>query len=93
MEIFLLGLLSLLDAMLDVEMGKVIDQLPLGNVLKKALSSRTGPMAPFLDAVIAFERHDLDACVAALDELGVDKSQVQKMYLDSLAFADALSGF
>lgn len=93
MEIFLLGLLSLLDAMLDVKMEKVIDQLPLGNVLKKALSSRTGPMAPFLDAVIAFERHDLNACVAALDELGVDKSQVQKMYLDSLAFADALSGF
>ena len=92
-EIFLLGLLSLLDAMLDVEMGKVIDQLPLGNVLKNALSSRTGPMAPFLDAVIAFEQHDREACVAALDELGVDKSLVQKMYFDALAFGDALSSF
>lgn len=92
-EIFLLGLLSLLDAMLDVEMGKVIDQLPLGNVLKNALSSRTGPMAPFLDAAIAFEQHDREACVAALDELGVDKSLVQKMYFDALAFGDALSSF
>jgi EAL and modified HD-GYP domain-containing signal transduction protein len=92
-EIFLLGLLSLLDAMLDVEMGKVIDQLPLGNVLKNALSSRTGPMAPFLDAVIAFEQHDREACISALDELGVDKSLVQKMYIDSLAFGDALSSF
>ena len=92
-EIFLLGLLSLLDAMLDVEMGEVIDQLPLGNVLKNALSSRTGPMAPFLDAVVAFEQHDREACISALDELGVDKSLVQKMYFDALAFGDALSSF
>lgn len=89
-EIFLLGLLSLLDAMLDVKMETVIDQLPLGKVLKAALGSRSGPLVPFLDAVIAFERHDREACVAALDELGVDKGLVQKMYLDSLAFAESL---
>jgi c-di-GMP-related signal transduction protein len=92
-EIFLLGLLSLLDAMLDVKMEMVIDQLPLGNVLKNALSGRTGPMAPFLNAVIAYEQHNRGACLAALDELGVDKSLVQKMYVDSLAFADALLSF
>ena len=89
-EIFLLGLLSLLDAMLDVKMETVIDQLPLGNVLKTALKDRTGPLASFLTAAIAFERHDLDACIVALDELGVDKGLVQKMYLEALAFADAL---
>ena len=89
-EIFLLGLLSLLDAMLDVKMETVIDQLPLGNVLKTALKDRTGPLASFLNAAIAFEQHDLDACIVALDELGVDKGLVQKMYLEALAFADAL---
>ncbi len=92
-ELFLLGLLSLLDAMLDVKMETVIDQLPLGAVLKKALGSRSGPMIPFLDAVVAFEQHDREACIAALDELGVDKGLVQHMYLESLAFAEALSNF
>lgn len=92
-EIFLLGLLSLLDAMLDLDMETVIGQLPLGNVLKNALRSQTGPMAPFLSAAIAFEQHDRNACITALDELGVDKSLVQQMYYDSLAFAEALSGF
>ena len=89
-EIFLLGLLSLLDAMLDVKMGAVINQLPLGRVLKNALIDRTGPMVPFLNAAIAFEQHDREACITALDELGVDTNLVQKMYLDSLAFAEGL---
>lgn len=92
-ELFLLGLLSLLDAMLDAKMETVIDQLPLGNVLKKALGNRTGPLAPFLNAAIAFEQHGREACVAALDELGVDKDLIQQMYFDSLAFADALTSF
>jgi EAL and modified HD-GYP domain-containing signal transduction protein len=89
-EIFLLGLLSLLDAMLDSPMAVVVEQLPLGNILKSVLIDRTGPLAPFLDVVIAFEEHDRAACIIALDELGVDKSKVQQMYLDSLAFAEGL---
>lgn len=92
-EIFLLALLSLLDAMLDIKMETVIEQLPLGDVLKNALADRTGPMAPFLNAANAFEQHDRPACIAALDEIGVDKKLVQQMYFDALAFAEALSIF
>ncbi|RPH41333.1 MAG: HDOD domain-containing protein [Desulfobulbaceae bacterium] len=92
-EIFLLGLLSLLDAMLDIQMRTVLAQLPLADVLKHALADRTGPMAPFLNAVTAYEQHDRSACITALDEIGVDKKLVQQMYFDSLAFADALSNF
>jgi len=92
-EIFLLALLSLLDAMLDIKMETVIEQLPLADVLKKALADRTGPMAPFLNAASAFEQHDRRTCIAALDEIGVDKKLVQQMYFDALAFAEALSFF
>ena len=92
-EIFLLGLFSLLDAMLDVPMQTVINQLPLNSMMKSALLDRTGPLAPFLQAIVAIEQGDVEACVVALDDLGVDTGLVRQLYLDAIAFTEGLMQF
>ena len=92
-EIFLLGLFSLLDAMLDIPMQTVINQLPLNSMMKSALLDRTGPLAPFLQAIVAIEQGSVEACIVALDELGVDCGRVRRLYLDAIAFTEALMQF
>ena len=88
--IFLLGLFSLLDAMLDTTMENALAKLPLDDFLKQALTLHEGPYAPFINAVIAYERKDKNSCIAAINAIGVAKQKIYPMYLSSLEYADSL---
>jgi EAL and modified HD-GYP domain-containing signal transduction protein len=56
---FTLGLLSLLDVMLQLPMDGVIEQLPLALPLREALIDKTGAWRPALELVQALESGDL----------------------------------
>jgi c-di-GMP-related signal transduction protein len=47
-ELFLLGLLSVMDALLNMRMSDVLAEIPVGAEIKKALLGFPGPAAPFL---------------------------------------------
>ena len=53
---FLVGLLSVADALLDTPMKDLVESLPLTDDLKDALVYRQGPLGDLLDAVVALER-------------------------------------
>lgn len=53
---FLVGLLSVSDALLDLPMNELVESLPLADDLKDALVYRQGPLGDLLDAVVALER-------------------------------------
>jgi EAL and modified HD-GYP domain-containing signal transduction protein len=55
---FTVGLLSVLDAVLDVPMTEAVKLLPLSTEVYQALTNRTGPAGSTLEAVIAYERSD-----------------------------------
>lgn len=57
-EAFLVGLLSGLDAMLDMEMGQALPVLNLGSHLNRALLEHEGPLSPVLELVLAWEQDD-----------------------------------
>lgn len=57
-ELYLVGLLSALDLLLDQPIGEIIAPLPLPEVVKNAIVSRSGEMGRILLAVIAFEQGD-----------------------------------
>ncbi len=89
-ELFLLGLFSLLDAMLDVPMATVVDRLPLQQAIKSALLDLTGPLAPFLKAITAVEQNDPAGCLKALNELGIDRGREKPLYLEAVAFTESV---
>jgi EAL and modified HD-GYP domain-containing signal transduction protein len=62
---FTLGLLSLLDVMLQTNMADALDNLPLAPALRAALVEKSGDLHPALELVQALERSDL-ACAADL---------------------------
>ena len=86
-EAFMLGMCSLLDAILDRPMTSVVAELPLDEVTKQALCGDANPMRDILDCVIAYERARWDECDAIAAKAKVNPSVLPG------AFAEALRWF
>jgi EAL and modified HD-GYP domain-containing signal transduction protein len=87
-QLFLLGLFSLLDAMLDMPMDELTDQLPLTAEVKAALNERKGPFAPYLQAVTTYEQGEFKACTEFLRMLNIAPDIMISAYFRALAWAD-----
>jgi EAL and modified HD-GYP domain-containing signal transduction protein len=90
-NLFLLGLFSLLEAMLDTPIVDLLKELPVDDLIKEALIKKSGPWMPYLNAVITHERREAKECIQALTEIGVAIKDVNELYLQSLEFAKALT--
>ncbi len=90
-ELFLMGLFSLIDSMLNTTMTTIMDKLPIAEEIKDALCKGTGDFEPFLKAIVAYEKAELDACTDAVNQLNVDIKLLPDIYLESLRYANALT--
>jgi len=88
-EFFLLGLFSLLDAMLDQPLAQILKAIPIKQELKNALLKHEGMRGNILQCVIAYEHGD----IANLKCGKIKTSLMRKIYLESLEWVEAaLSG-
>ena len=87
-ELFMLGLFSLIDAMLDNPMDYLVKQLPLSDTVADALIHGSGPLAPYLKVVQAIEKADWKGFEEEAKSIKVEESKIHDMYLDSISFAN-----
>lgn len=87
-EFFMLGLFSLLDAMLDNSMEHLVGQLPLTASVGEALVKKSGRLSPYLRLVEYYEACDWPALDRQLDELRVSPAKLQDFYLNAVKVAD-----
>ena len=66
---YTVGLLSLLDVALDLDMDAVASQLPLTDEVAGALTTRSGPLGALLERVIRYERGEIADGSDGLQEL------------------------
>jgi len=90
-ELFLLGMCSMLDAIVDQPMEKAISGLALTPAVREALLGGTGPMRSILDAVIAHEQGDWDQSAQIVDGLSLSSTLVPQAYTDALRWARDVS--
>lgn len=90
-ELFMLGLFSLLPAMLDGSMNEILAKLPISNDIKRALNRNEGPLAVYLNAVVFYERQKKNECAEALKVLQIPRKEVYDMYFSAVRYADILS--
>ena len=91
-ELFTLGLFSLIDAILDQEMEKLMEKLPLSEPIKKALINHEGPLTPFLDLVKSYETGEWESFSEAVSKVGIAEEKVPEYYLDAIGWADSVAG-
>lgn len=88
---FVVGVFSLLDAMLNVPIEKALESVALPQSVTDALLHGTGVFAPFLALTKACESGD-DAMFAKMaDELHLSNRQVNWAHLQALTWAENLS--
>jgi EAL and modified HD-GYP domain-containing signal transduction protein len=88
---FLLGLCSLLGALLRMPTAALLEQLPLSDTARRALAGEANPRRLLLDCIIAYERGEWDACAWLGEQAGVDAGRLPVVYRDALTWARGLS--
>ncbi len=89
-ELFVVGLFSLLEAMLDIPMRKIVDKLPLGGEVKASLLGRENKYAPFLRLSLAIERNHRKDIINHLGKMGLELKQAHECYVEAVKYASYL---
>jgi EAL and modified HD-GYP domain-containing signal transduction protein len=85
-EVFVVGVLSVIDVLLGVPMDEALDHLSLPGDVSDALRHRQGKYAPYLMLAIACEESDQATIQTLAAELGTDAEQVNALHLKALAW-------
>jgi EAL and modified HD-GYP domain-containing signal transduction protein len=86
-EQFLIGLLSLLDTMLQTPMESIVQSLPLREEAKAALLGVANPAAVPLCLIRSFESGAWGSCACAADRVGVSEETLARLYIESVQWA------
>ena len=89
--LFLLGMCSLLDAMLGRPMAAALAELPLAGEIRDALLGRPNRARSILEIVMAYERGDFTSAAATAARQGLPPEALPAAYADALRYARELS--
>jgi EAL and modified HD-GYP domain-containing signal transduction protein len=89
-ELFTLGLFSLIDAILDQPMEKIMEKLPLSDTIREALINQRGGFSDYLKLVICFEKGDWKRMDSQARSIKVDVTVLPQVYKESIEWADEL---
>lgn len=88
--LFIAGILSLLDALLDLPMAQAIDGLRLAPAIADVLLRGEGPYGPYLEMAKACERGDQAGLGRIAGQLDLDAQSVNMAHLDALIWQEGL---
>ncbi len=87
-KLYLLGMLSLIDAIVQIPMSQIVRSLPLEADMIAALRGESSPLKIALDLVRCYEAGSWHCCETLQESLGLTESRTASMYVDSLHWAD-----
>lgn len=85
-EVFVVGILSVIDALMQMTMQDALAQLSLPDAVADALLRREGKYAPYLKLAIACEESDQDGIRALAVECDLDATLVNQRHIDALVW-------
>ncbi|HUO27264.1 MAG TPA: HDOD domain-containing protein [Candidatus Aquilonibacter sp.] len=86
-DLFLLGLLSLIDAMLDTTMADVLNKIPLDAPTKDVLLARPSLLRPVFQLILAHESGEWEAAKGLAETLHLDPDAVASSYWQAQQWA------
>jgi EAL and modified HD-GYP domain-containing signal transduction protein len=88
--LFIVGILSMLDALLGLPMSQAVEGLNLAEPIVEALLRGEGPYAGWLALAVACERRDPGAIGRLGASLGVDAQAVNLAHIEALIWAEGM---
>ncbi len=87
---FLVGFLSVLDALLDQPLPQLLDELPVAPEIKDALLGKPTLLGFVYNLVVAYERADWEKVSELIGKVGLPEGEVPLLYAEAVAWADML---
>jgi c-di-GMP-related signal transduction protein len=89
---YLLGMLSLLDVLLEMPLARILEAIPISPLLKSALVGDDGPGGRALALVRALESCDWERCEKIQNQIGLAEGAIAAHYAHSLRWASTMLG-
>ena len=83
-ELFLLGLLSVMDALLNMRMVDVLVEIPVDEEIKKALLGKSSRYRPIFEVVLDYESGTWEQLVHSARHVGLHEEYLPDLYLRSV---------
>lgn len=90
-DLFLLGLLSLIDAMLEMPMTDVLEKIPIDRETKAVLLGQPSVLRPVYQLMLAHESGEWKAAAQLCEEMRLDSEQVAGDYWQAQQWAREVS--
>jgi c-di-GMP-related signal transduction protein len=84
---FLLGLLSLMDAILGMPMAEILARVPIDREIRQALLGMPSRLRPLHQLVLAQENADWPKCGELAAQLCLSEADIAQAYLESIGWA------
>ncbi len=86
-SLFLVGLFSLINAMLDRPLEEILRDVPLADEIKQALLGTHNPLREVHEYTLAYERADWETVAGKTYALGQDEAAISTLYREALEWA------
>jgi EAL and modified HD-GYP domain-containing signal transduction protein len=91
-DAFLIGMLSLMDALVGMPMEKLLGELLVPNHVREALLGNKNILTQLLELIINYEKGKWEMVSKLAEELGVDEDFVRDCYLESIQSIRSIEG-
>lgn len=88
---FLIGLFSVIDAILDRQMSNIVEDLPLEEDIKRALVDKIGLYSAFIKVAISYDHGKWDKVKLLTQQLGITENKTTELYIESIEWSDRQS--
>ena len=89
-QFYLIGILSLLDVLLETPLERILETLPITPAMKASLRGDRSPASRALDLVRSLEACDWNRCEQIQLELGFAEGAIAAMYAQALRWASSM---
>ncbi len=91
-DLFLMGLLSLMDAILEIPMAQVLDNVPIDQETKSVLLGGASRLSPFYQLMLAQESGEWKTATDLTSQLHLKESDVAECYWQAMQWAREVTG-
>lgn len=91
MDLFFIGMLSVVDALVDRPMKEILEEISISDDVKVALIDGGTPAANVLQLIVAYQQGAWDKVAEMVGILGLDEARVPELYYKAIEWADEVT--
>jgi EAL and modified HD-GYP domain-containing signal transduction protein len=89
-NLYLMGMFSLMDVMMDSPMDEILAQMNLGEAVTRPLLEKSGDFYEMLRIIEQYERGEFEAAVEQAKLFGLDEGDLMHAYVEALQWSSLL---